>query len=360
MCQFCWDMGNGQKERRYRGRSGAADNNSHKSAAEARNYCTCTSRDGWVCNDCKEKQNMDARMSGTKLCIGLNCDTILEEDKDRRRICLWCDKPVPRSRASIEARIALNQRIIDARSREMTWQVADLEGYKSNRRKQMRMSRREMRGDEAAKDDPDADVPHFIRNLDLFNYQRLCGEQPTGQEIYDSKHGRWRYRSSFLMRFRVGCLKHKDADFLRSVTSFGPSDAPTPKTNNDLSKYLAQRAVLAGIDGTGEAMLNAGMDPSLDKTAVPCRTEEQLPDAEAGSHHLDESVESQREQEIDDECSILEDDEVIEAFGEIEVQVPSRESGSLLRTTEFQSGERPPLYDADTLMLEAGDAMEID
>ena len=54
MCQHCWDIGNIQKEWRWRERPNPAGEYSHKSAAEDRQYCTCTSKDGWVCNDCKE------------------------------------------------------------------------------------------------------------------------------------------------------------------------------------------------------------------------------------------------------------------------------------------------------------------
>lgn len=358
MCQRCWDTGNVQKEQRYSGKFSAADEYCHKSAAEAREFCTCTSKDGWVCNDCKEKQNTGARVDGPKVCFGRNCGVILEEDKDRRKICLWCDRPVPRGRASMESRIAFNQKMIDARGREISSQLADFEEYESNRRRQMFMSRREMRGNEAVENDPEADVQQFLRNLDVLNYQRLIfhphrpwGAQPTGDEVYASKQGRWIYNSDFLKCFMRKCWRHKNAAHLRSVTSSDSPNAPPSKTNMEL---MGSRRILDGRVQIGQlaAASNSGFDSTLDRMKDPPLTQEQMPDAEASPHHLEGVIDSEREQEADDETA--------EVRREGEPQTRHDESGPGPGPAELQPGERPPEYGADTLILETGDSMDSD
>jgi hypothetical protein len=238
MCQRCWDTENVQKQRRYSGRSSAADRRSHKSEVMAGQLCTCTSKDGWVCNDCKEKQNQEARLEATEVCYGEKCATVLDTDKDRRKICLWCDKPMARGRASLESKIAFDQKIMDAWGRGITSEMpifyhngGDLPPHHPR----MCVSRREMRGNRLVQNDPDADLQQFLSNLDIFNYQRLCDRQPSGDEIYQSQFGRWTYNRDFLKCFRHRCSRRPDATFLRNATSCNPSNDPPLRTNLDLS-----------------------------------------------------------------------------------------------------------------------------
>lgn len=366
MCQRCWNIGNVQKERRYSGRSTATNKYSHKSAATDRQYCTCTSKDGWVCNDCKEKQNVEARVDGAKVCVGQGCGSTLEEDKYRRKICLWCDKPVPRGRASMESRIAFDQKLMDARERELNSQIADFEEYESNRRKQMRMSRRELRGDEAVRDDPDADVEQFVRNLDILNYQSLCGKQPSGDEIYGSKHGKWKYESNFLKRFMERCPTHKDAASLKSMTFLESPDVPSPKTNMDLwvmkaRRLLDEEAEILGLTDNSDAASDTSFDFIADTTDVSQRTQEQTPDADdATSHRIEKATETEEVQEHDIESSLRQEDGIATAQKETQAHVRLDEATLEPGFADVQPGERPPEYGADTLILESGDAMESD
>jgi hypothetical protein len=71
------------------------------------------------------------------------------------------------------------------------------------------MSRREMRGDEAVKEDPDADLPQFVRHLDTINYRSYMDESavPTGDTVYASKRGYWRYNKEFLLKMKSRCAR---------------------------------------------------------------------------------------------------------------------------------------------------------
>lgn len=368
MCKRCWDSSNVQKQRQHSGRPNAADQYSHKSGAQARVFCICTSKDGWVCNDCKQKQNMDARAEGTKVCYGQNCDNILEDDKDRRKICLWCDKPIPRGRASMESRIAFDQKMMDAREREFNSQLADFEEYESNRRRQMLMSRRELRGDAAVEDDPDADVQQFVRNLDIFNYHRLCGGQPTGDEIYNSKHGKWKYNTMFLKCFQRRGVGHKDAASLRSVTSSGSPDAPLFKTNWDLRmmphhETRDEPAADYPLHEAFEATSDTSSHDNADAIIEPPMGEGQIEDAEArprDSKAAAASLGKLEEDEPGDGPEILWKFETEDDRSEKETEMGARSDRSNPRTetAEIQPGQLPPEYGADTLILETGGAVE--
>jgi hypothetical protein len=375
MCQCCWDTGNSQKERRYSGKPGGAERYSHKLAGEARKFCTCTSKDGWVCNECKEEQNEDARKNGSSVCFGKDCDMTLEDDKDRRKICIWCDKPVPRGRASMESRIAFDQKMMGAREREMSSQLADFQEYENNRRRQMRMSRREMRGDDAVKDDPEADIEQFVRNLDLFNYRRLVmGDPPTGDEIYWSKHGRWKYNYGFVTSFRRRCWMHKDASYLKWITSYDTPDNSQLKTNHDVMVMQDRRALdelhelreleeRSKVDDLAEGFYDADSTASPGSTEAEMedldRAQEQKSDAEADGREGQVSTKIGNDRETDDETSMQLDDDIPEG-GKGKGKEPTRDDGpsSEQRVDIVQPDERPPEYGSDTLVLETGDAME--
>ncbi len=365
MCKCCWDLRNVQKQRRYSGRLGAADNYPHRSAAQARVFCICTSKDGWVCNDCKRKQNTDARADGTKICHGQNCGNILEDDKDRRKICLWCDKPIQRGRASMESRIAFDQKMMDAREREFSSQLADFEEYESNRRRQMLMSRRELRGDAAVEHDPDADVQQFVRNLDMFNYHRFCGGQPTGDEIYNSKYGQWKYNTKFLKCFQQRGVGHKDATSLRSATTSDRPDAPLPKTNWDLwmmphHETWDEPATDYPLNEVFEATPDSSSHSNEDATKGPPMAEEQIADVRAHPHDSRASLEGLEEDEPMDGPSVIRKVETKDGRKEKEIETGARSDGSNPgpETAEVQPEQRPPEYGADTLILETGGAME--
>ncbi|RMZ81287.1 hypothetical protein DV737_g2553, partial [Chaetothyriales sp. CBS 132003] len=99
------------------------------------------------------------------------------------------------------------QQMIDARQRSIAAYSADLEEYKRARVSNLLMTRRELRGDAAVKDDPNADKLSFVRHLDTLNYFNYVSarDAPTGQEVYDSKRGYWRYSRNFLLCMRRRC-----------------------------------------------------------------------------------------------------------------------------------------------------------
>ncbi|KAK5035317.1 hypothetical protein LTS07_002753 [Exophiala sideris] len=174
-----------------------------------KDYCTCTLKDdGWLCLDCKDLQNWEAISTGETRCHGQGCGTSLDADKERRRICLWCDKALPRQIGGT-TRHHWNNKLVEARARNAASRQADMEEYNRKRLKLLTMSRREMRGDFAVKDDPDADTPQFVRHLDTLNYRSYMEESvaPSGDSVYDSKRGYWRYSVPFLLAMRTRCEK---------------------------------------------------------------------------------------------------------------------------------------------------------
>ena len=210
LCKGCWDDGNHSKSRRFPldpTKDISSRTHWFDPGGSTRECCTCTLKvDGTICLECKDRQNWAAISSAETQCHGLDCANQLEEDKDRRRICLWCNKALPRQIGGT-TRYHWNQKMIDARARNAASRQADLEEYNRKRFKSMTMSRREMRGSEAVKDDADADLPQFVRNFDTINYRAYmrADEVPSGEAVYHSKRGHWTYSQKFLLALGRRC-----------------------------------------------------------------------------------------------------------------------------------------------------------
>ncbi|KEF56390.1 uncharacterized protein A1O9_07971, partial [Exophiala aquamarina CBS 119918] len=279
LCRVCWDDGNHSKGRRFPlhgSKNSASRTPWYDPGGSTRECCTCTLKvDGTICLECKDRQNWEAVSSAETQCHGLDCTNPLEEDKDRRRICLWCNKSLPRQIGGT-TRHHWNQKMIDARARNAASRQADLEEYNRKRFKSMTMSRREMRGDEAVQDDPGADLPQFVRHLDTINYRAYMGPEqaPSGEAVYHSKRGYWTYSQKFLLylgRFchdfprpnmdaDVACLKEnatstfartnieKYNDFLQFHSSI-PSISPRRcKEWHELKATILDLSVNQGMD----------------------------------------------------------------------------------------------------------------
>ena len=179
---------------------------------------------------------MEAISTGFRTCFGESCQEVLEEDRDRRRICLWCDRPMLRGRASMESRLAFDQKIQDSRLRRNL----SREAHTHKRQKLYKMSRRELRGDDAVKDDPDSDVPQFVRHLDTVNYQRFMHriKTPSGDQVYESKLGKWTYNRDFILAFRGRCERIAEPQGVRNATK--TSDETLSRTNLEKMKEQHQ------------------------------------------------------------------------------------------------------------------------
>lgn len=140
-------------------------------------------------------------------CYGLDCDEMIDQvDRDRRRICLWCSKPLVRPYGG-DDRLRWEEKQIEIRAAAAASRSADIHEWARNRFRNLTMSRREMRGTEACvrltgSDGPEHDRPIFVRHLDTINYRKYMSERssPSGDSVYQSKHGRWTYSREFLMR----------------------------------------------------------------------------------------------------------------------------------------------------------------
>lgn len=229
-CRECWDSGTLSRSQRHplsidqqhTSWFGQVQSYRHEDS-----FCTCTLKDdGFLCLECKDKQNYEAVSNDRLKCHGLGCSNVVGDDYERRRVCLWCNKCLPRHVGSASRQV-WNQKIIEARTRNALSRQADLEEYNRRRLKSMRMSRREMRGNEAVEGDPDADLPQFVRHLDsCCNYRNFMGEDsvPSGNAVYNSKRGHWTYSKDFLVRIGVRCRKSKKLKHnhkLRALTRSG-------------------------------------------------------------------------------------------------------------------------------------------
>lgn len=238
LCTKCWETGTQSRGHRFplipSERPGSATNPWYDATESTRDYCVCTLKsDGHICPDCKDFQNWEAIAHGDAECHGLNCKEPLGDDKERRRICLWCDKALPRQIGGT-TRHHWNRRIVEARARTITSRQADIEEYNRKRLLLMRMSRREMRGDDAVQDDAEADAPQFVRHLDTMNYRAYMNEAaaPTPEAVYDSKRGFWRYNPGFMLK--VGSRVH-------NAISFPGQSSTEPGCLNGQSTYRFAR-----------------------------------------------------------------------------------------------------------------------
>lgn len=234
LCSKCWETGNLRKDFRY-----PAEHVTREHIWRGQSYgqrggrCSCSaSEDNWLCRECRHLQNIsgpsnsslsDAERRPAETmnrgqqtqqpgaehdemnCYGLDCNKIVEDHtKERRRICLWCSKSLPRQFAG-EERLRWEERQVEARAAAAASRSADIYEWARNRFRTLTMSRRQMRGTEAcilltARDGPDHDKPIFVRHLDAVNYRQVMhdGTAPTPDQVYQSKNGRWTYSLEFL------------------------------------------------------------------------------------------------------------------------------------------------------------------
>lgn len=246
LCKACWGNGNPSKGHRYplhATKDSSSKANWYDPGGSTKECCTCTLKaDGAICLECKDRQNWEAIALAETQCHGLGCSYQLEDDKERRRICLWCDKSLPRQIGGT-TRHHWNQKMIDARARNAASRQADLEEYNRRRLKLMTMSRREMRGDEAVQNDPDADLPQFVRHLDTINYRFYMGvgSSPSGEAVYHSKRGHWTYTQKFLLSLGSRCRTITPPDIDPSAACLkANATSPFARTNAEKSNDLIQ------------------------------------------------------------------------------------------------------------------------
>jgi hypothetical protein len=230
LCKGCWNSGNPHRRCRFKGDRGSSqgDASRYNFAPGDGEFCACTIKDdGWLCISCKSMQNTEANASGSQQCFGEACYVALGEDKDRRRICLWCDRPVLGGRASFGSRLAFDQKMQAARARR----GISFEDRTKKQQKLYRMSRRELRGNEAVEQDPLADAPQFVRHLDTMNYQRFMRREhaPSGEQVYQSKLGRWVYDRNFLIEIGRCCKRLLERSKFRNLTT---GDGKEPRRTN--------------------------------------------------------------------------------------------------------------------------------
>ncbi|KAL9109353.1 MAG: hypothetical protein Q9227_005983 [Pyrenula ochraceoflavens] len=158
--------------------------------------------------------NAEAIESGFKSCFGRDCHETLHEDKDRRKICLWCDRPMSRGRATLERRAAYDQLCLDRALQDRRERT--LEDQQQKRRKlwrtfrAARISRQDLRirqGIPNSDDDDEigADVPWFLAGLAIVDYEALGVRPPCHESIILASTGFFQYDESFLFQFKDRC-----------------------------------------------------------------------------------------------------------------------------------------------------------
>jgi len=98
LCADCWSSGTPHKKQLLNGTSNK-EPPSYLESATLRGLCTCSAKDGHLCLECKTEQNAELTMESSR-CFGYGCtSTEAEGTSWAGRVCLWCDLPLPRSRA---------------------------------------------------------------------------------------------------------------------------------------------------------------------------------------------------------------------------------------------------------------------
>jgi hypothetical protein len=140
-----------------------------------------------------------------------------------------------RGRASIESRLAFDQKMQDARAKR----GLSFEEGARRQQKLYKMSRRELRGDQAVAQDFEADTPQFVRHMDTINYQRFMRweDTPSGEQVYQSKLGRWVYDRNFLLEIGKRCRRLPKRDDVRNLTRRDGGQ----KERTNLEKSVHQR-----------------------------------------------------------------------------------------------------------------------
>ncbi|KZF22258.1 hypothetical protein L228DRAFT_149415 [Xylona heveae TC161] len=99
LCQHCWASGVPHKECHFnstqKDRHGTyLPVSCSKGSDYSGDICTCSAKDGWLCLACKIQQrtNLDEKLN---TCCGMGCNESLGNGRERRRVCLWCDLPLP-------------------------------------------------------------------------------------------------------------------------------------------------------------------------------------------------------------------------------------------------------------------------
>ena len=222
MCTDCWELGNPQRKRKF-----TTPQERQMTAYVDEGVCECTPREIWVCSTCQDEQEQGARKD-VSTCFGDGCLEKLDVVKYKTSICIWCDKPV---------KLAQPRSAVEAIKRREESRAADLEEYNRKRLQQLRMSRRQLRGDAAVLSDPQADRPQFVRDLDTVNYERMVGRDhaPSPDAVYASRSGKFRYNRGFLLAFRDLISQKQPA--LRAATI--TSDQGYARSN--MTKRLEQR-----------------------------------------------------------------------------------------------------------------------
>ena len=261
MCPTCWDNGNVSKSRRFPLTSSRQHQAWYRHDEATNEACICTLKNnGFLCIPCKNNQNTEAIGQSAKQCHGQGCRNPAGEDPRKRRVCTWCHKPLP-GHIGGAARLEWNMKIIEARRVAAESHQADLFEYNTKRLKLLRMSRRELRGDEAVKDDPNADIQQYVRHLDTFNYRRFMPEHaaPTGNEVYQSKRGYWTYSKDFLKHVGLFCEKLPANQALTAATMAG---APVFSRTTQVER--AERKRLHGL----RRILEKGLDRKVDRSQL--------------------------------------------------------------------------------------------
>jgi hypothetical protein len=266
-CEQCWNNGNHSRSGKHPllpRESPRSWQDSSEPDSDQDVFCACTLKEhGWLCLECKDKQNYGAVSNDRFQCHGQGCSNPVGPDHEKRRVCLWCDRTLPRHLGI--TRQAWNQKIMEARARNALSRQADLEEYNRRRLKMMRMSRREMRGDDAVRGDPDADKPQFVRHLDsCCNYRNHMGGDcvPDGNAVYNSKRGYWTYSRAFLLRIGSNCkrsrqLRHNE----KARTLTWPGTSVFTRTNRQYQMELDHLTKYRSLADDGRTIVAvSGMD----------------------------------------------------------------------------------------------------
>lgn len=239
LCVGCWSTGN-----RFTGcRLGchSADPPPYISAVSAKDFCSCSAKDGWLCLECKNGQKADMHLKAN-MCCGEGCENTLEDDKATRRICLWCDLPLFGKPTREEARRIYDSRHLYAKLNSHMEKPAFIAGWEAagplwsdvleahyeahgpppRIYSTMSLSGRDQK---------------YLRHLGEVHYDAIGITPPSATNIVKSCYGTLKYDEDFLLQFRPQCFNTLSVELASQLRHTIPDVAIKPKPQAQPRRY---------------------------------------------------------------------------------------------------------------------------
>jgi hypothetical protein len=230
LCVDCWTTGTPHVGRHVTGPS-PEFTLSYNFAPGSGDFCVCTVKDGFLCTTCKNEQNLEAK--NAIRCAGQGCNNFVEEDKESRRICLWCDLPLLKSKHRSENRdprkeynfgYVFEGKIVEDKpmDRIASWTRRQETRERRPRDDVFSLTRSRFTDFERRRIErllnPDETGAQYVRHLAEIDYKAFGARRPHRKRVMDSMKGIFKYDLDFLMQFEHICTKEPSEDWWMWMT----------------------------------------------------------------------------------------------------------------------------------------------